>query len=69
MQFAVMVWVGSDDSAKIGSIFGIVDEANPGALPTLSPKRRRVAGVMARSQASGSRAATKVVVTPKRGSV
>lgn len=38
MQFAVMVWVGSNDSAKTGSIFGIIDEANPGALPTLSPQ-------------------------------
>jgi len=38
MQFAIMVWVSSDDSARIGSIFGILDKANPGALPTLSPK-------------------------------
>jgi hypothetical protein len=37
MQFAVMVWVSSNDSAKAGSIFGILDKANPGALPTLSP--------------------------------
>jgi hypothetical protein len=36
MQFEVMVWVSSDDSAKAGSIFGILDKANPGALPTLS---------------------------------
>ena len=38
MQFAVMVWVGSNDSAKMGSIFGIIDKANPGALPALSPQ-------------------------------
>jgi hypothetical protein len=38
MQFAIMVWVSSDDSAKMGSIFGILDKANFGALPTLSPK-------------------------------
>lgn len=38
MQFAVMVWVGSNDSAKMGSIFGIIDKTNPGALPTLSPQ-------------------------------
>jgi hypothetical protein len=37
MQFAVMVWVGSNDSAKQGSIFGILDKANPVALPMLSP--------------------------------
>ena len=37
MQFAVMAWVSSNDSAKTGSIFGILDKANPGALPTLSP--------------------------------
>ena len=37
MQFAVMVWVSSNDSAKTGSIFGILDKANPGALLTLSP--------------------------------
>ena len=37
MQFAVRVWVSSNDSAKAGSIFGILDRANPGALPTLSP--------------------------------
>lgn len=37
MQFAIMVWVSSNDSAKTGSIFGIIDKANPGALPALSP--------------------------------
>lgn len=37
MQFAVLEWVGSNDSAKAGTIFGIVDKANPGALPSLSP--------------------------------
>ena len=37
MQFAVLTWVSSNDSAKAGSIFGILDKANPGALPTLSP--------------------------------
>jgi hypothetical protein len=37
MQFLVLEWVGSNDSAKTGSIFGIVDKANPGALPDLSP--------------------------------
>ncbi len=37
MQFAVMVWVRINGSAKTGSIFGILDKANPGALPTLSP--------------------------------
>ena len=37
MQFAVLAWVGSNDSAKAGSIFGILDKTNSGALPTLSP--------------------------------
>jgi len=37
MQFAVLAWVSSNDSAKAGSIFGILDKANPGALPALSP--------------------------------
>lgn len=39
MQFVIMVWVSSDDSAGIGLIFGSLDKANPGALPILSPKR------------------------------
>ena len=38
MQFAILVWVGAEDSAKEGSIFGVVDKDNPGALPTLSPR-------------------------------
>jgi hypothetical protein len=38
MQFAVMVWVPSNDSAKLGSIFGVLDKSNPGELPTLSPQ-------------------------------
>lgn len=37
MQFAVFEWVGAKDSAKRGSIFGIVDKADPQGLPTLSP--------------------------------
>ncbi len=37
MQFAVLAWVSSNDSAKAGSIFGILDKVNPGALPALSP--------------------------------
>ena len=37
MQFAILTWVSSNDSAKAGSIFGILNKANPGALPTLSP--------------------------------
>ena len=38
MQFEVMVWVSSNDSAKMGSIFGVLDKSNRGALPTLSPQ-------------------------------
>ena len=38
MQFAVMVWVTSTDSARLGSIFGVLDKSNPGALPALSPQ-------------------------------
>ena len=38
MQFAVMVWVISNDSAKLGSIFGVLDKSNPGELPTISPQ-------------------------------
>jgi hypothetical protein len=38
MQFAIMEWVSSDDSARTGSIFGILGRANPGALPTFSPR-------------------------------
>ncbi|MEJ2376519.1 MAG: hypothetical protein P8Y53_10805 [Pseudolabrys sp.] len=37
MQFAIMVWTSGDDSAKAGSIFGVMDAANPTALPPLSP--------------------------------
>lgn len=29
MQFAVLTWVSSNDSAKAGSIFHILDKANP----------------------------------------
>lgn len=36
MQFAIMVWTSGDDSAKAGSIFGVMDAANPAALPSLS---------------------------------
>jgi hypothetical protein len=36
MQFAIMVWVSGDDSAKKGSIFGVLDAANPAALPIVS---------------------------------
>jgi hypothetical protein len=35
MQFSVMVWVSSDDSAKMGSIFGVVDKPNADSLPRL----------------------------------
>ena len=35
MQFAVMVWVSGNDTAKMGSIFGVLDKSNSGALPTL----------------------------------
>ena len=38
MQFAVMVWVSSNDTAKVSSIFGVLDKSNPSALPTLSPQ-------------------------------
>jgi hypothetical protein len=38
MQFEILVWVSGDDSAKTGSIFGVLDKAQPKALPTLSPK-------------------------------
>ena len=38
MQFAVMVWVNSGDSAKMGTVFGVLDKSNPGALPILSPQ-------------------------------
>ncbi|WP_454621931.1 hypothetical protein [Bradyrhizobium cenepequi] len=37
MQFAIMVWIDSDDAPDKGSIFGITDKNNPVALPTLSP--------------------------------
>ena len=33
MQFTILEWVGSNDSAKAGSIFGIVDKASPTATP------------------------------------
>jgi hypothetical protein len=38
MQFAVMVWVSSNDTAKVGSIFGVLDKSDPSALPALSPQ-------------------------------
>jgi hypothetical protein len=38
MQFAILVWVGADDSAKAGSIFAVVDKDNPGSPPALSPR-------------------------------
>jgi hypothetical protein len=34
MQFAVMVWVNSGDSARMGTVFGVLDKSKPGALPT-----------------------------------
>lgn len=36
MQFAVMQWVS--EFAKPTSMFGVLDKANPGKLPMLSPK-------------------------------
>jgi len=40
MQFAVMVWMNSAGAPETGSIFGILDKSNPGALPVLSRRRR-----------------------------
>lgn len=38
MQFAISVWVSAEDSAKAGSIFAVVDAANPGSPPALSQR-------------------------------
>jgi hypothetical protein len=35
MRFAIMTWVPSSDNAKIGTIFGILDNDAPGDLPLL----------------------------------
>ena len=35
MRFAIMTWVPTSDSAKIGTIFGILDNDAPGDLPQL----------------------------------
>jgi hypothetical protein len=35
MRFAIMTWVPSGDSAKIGTIFGVLDHDAPGELPRL----------------------------------
>ena len=38
MQIAVIVWVNCGDSAKMGTVFSVLDKSNPGALPLLSPQ-------------------------------
>ena len=35
MRFAIMTWVPNSDNAKIGTIFGILDNDSPGDLPLL----------------------------------
>ena len=35
MRFAIMTWVPNSDNAKIGTIFGILDNDAPGDLPLL----------------------------------
>ena len=35
MRFAIMTWVPTIDNAKIGTIFGILDNDAPGNLPLL----------------------------------
>ena len=35
MRFAIMTWVPTSDNARIGTIFGILDNDAPGDLPLL----------------------------------
>ena len=35
MRFAIMTWVPTSDNARIGTIFGILDNDAPGNLPLL----------------------------------
>ncbi len=51
MQIAVIVWVNCGDSAKMGTVFGVLDKSNPGALPLLSPQ-----GVVPRNVEKGGAA-------------
>ena len=55
-------------SFAIAAMAGMSSTSTEG-LPTVSPKRSRVSGRIARRQASTSREATKVVSMPKRGRV
>ena len=37
MQFEILMWLGSNDSVQAGTIFGVLDQANPVPLPMLLP--------------------------------